>query len=241
MRKINTNLSRFKLLSEYTFIEDSADDDSINGYLLIDDDMNEADDIEMGDDMPMDDEGTPDGGEEMPDDGNETMPDDGGTEELPTAEPLLGDEPEIEPEEDSVELDMTELVNGIKQTNTVAMKAAQSVADLSNKIDSLINNLGVMNTISGRIENLEKEIIKRNPTEVEKLSMRSLDSYPYNVKLTDFWGDQNKEGGGSYVKTDGSENNIPRSNEYILTQDDVDTDYNEHAIKKTFDYEEEDI
>jgi hypothetical protein len=37
-----------------------------------------------------------------------------------------------------------------------------------------------MDKITNKIENLEQEIIKRNPTEVEKLEMRSLNSFPYS-------------------------------------------------------------
>jgi hypothetical protein len=40
-----------------------------------------------------------------------------------------------------------------------------------------------MDKITNKIENLEQEIIKRNPTEVEKLEMRSLNSFPYSQKI----------------------------------------------------------
>ena len=49
-----------------------------------------------------------------------------------------------------------------------------------------------MDQVINKIEDLEKEIEKRNPTPVEKLEMMSLDSFPYSVKLTDYWAD--KEG-----------------------------------------------
>jgi hypothetical protein len=80
-----------------------------------------------------------------------------------------------------------------------------------------------MDTIISKIDQLEKEIEKRNPTPIEKLEMRSMSSFPYNIKLTDYWSD--KEG------YDVSE---PENQEYILTQQDVDDDYSESDIRNTF-------
>ena len=57
--------------------------------------------------------------------------------------------------------------------------------------------------------------------------MRSLDSFPYSVSLTDFWSD--KEG---YEAKEDKE-------EYSLTQGDVD-EYSETEIKDSFDYNEND-
>ena len=91
---------------------------------------------------------------------------------------------------------------------------------------------------------MEKEIIKRNPTPVEKLEMRSLSSAPFNQKLTDYWAD--KEGAYDVM------NKKPK--EYVLTKDDVDSTYSDAGVRKTFsiednpydeesikDYDEEDL
>ena len=42
-----------------------------------------------------------------------------------------------------------------------------------------------MRAISAKIDSLENELEKRAPTPTEKIEMRSLDSYPYNIKLSD--------------------------------------------------------
>jgi hypothetical protein len=93
-----------------------------------------------------------------------------------------------------------------------------------------------MDSISNKIETLEKEIIKRNPTPVEKLEMRSMSSFPYNIKLTDYW----KDVDGYDATSDDS-----KLKEFVLTKDDVDSGYTDATIKDTFnvpdDYEEEDI
>ena len=79
-----------------------------------------------------------------------------------------------------------------------------------------------MDNVINKIDDLEKEIEKRNPTPVERLEMRSMDSFPYSIKLTDFWKD--KEG---YEATEEEEE------EYVLKQSDVDN-YNEKDIRKSF-------
>lgn len=102
-----------------------------------------------------------------------------------------------------------------------------------------------MSKISDKIEGLEKEIIKRNPTPVEKMEMRSLSSYPFNQKLTDYWADK----GGAYDVM-GKE----KPKEYVLTKDDVDSSYSDANLRKSFsindnpydeetirDYDEEDV
>jgi hypothetical protein len=60
------------------------------------------------------------------------------------------------------------------------------------KIIDLESRISNMDKITNKIENLEQEIIKRNPTEVEKLEMRSLNLSLIVKKLTDYWAD--KEG-----------------------------------------------
>jgi hypothetical protein len=50
------------------------------------------------------------------------------------------------------------------------------------KIIDLESRISNMDKITNKIENLEQEII-RNPTEVEKLEMRSLNSFPYSQKI----------------------------------------------------------
>jgi hypothetical protein len=90
------------------------------------------------------------------------------------------------------------------------------------KIIDLESRISNMDKITNKIENLEQEIIKRNPTEVEKLEMRSLNSSLIVKKLTDYWADKE----GQYdVMGDNKQ-------EYILTKDDVNSDYSDNNINK---------
>ena len=82
-----------------------------------------------------------------------------------------------------------------------------------------------MDQIITKMDELEQEVKDRNPSPTEKLSMRSMDSFPYTVKLTDFWND--KEG---YDAT-GEEG---EEEEYTLTKKDIDDDYSEVDIRGSF-------
>ena len=85
-----------------------------------------------------------------------------------------------------------------------------------------------MDQVIDKIDELEKEIEERNPTPVEQLEMRSMDSFPYSVSLTDFWKDQEGYDVGSEEKE-----------EYIITQKDV-NDYSKTEVQQSFDYDAND-
>jgi hypothetical protein len=73
-----------------------------------------------------------------------------------------------------------------------------------------------------KLNDLEMKVEKyREKTPQEKLELRSLDSGPFNQKLSDFFEDKEED-----MEKSGK-------NEYILTQDEVE-DYSPVDIKKTF-------
>lgn len=152
-------------------------------------------------------------------------PADDANAEMPMDEPA--------PAEDEVELDVTELVKGSEAAKQSADSANSKIDQLMGMVDKLENQLSSMSAISDKIEGLEKEIERRNPTPKEKLEMRSLDSFPYSVKLSDFWAEK-----GDRYDT-GAESDKPE--EYTLTQKDVDDSYSESDIEDSFDtdYEED--
>jgi hypothetical protein len=147
------------------------------------------------------------------------------------------EQPMEEPSSDEIEVDVTSLVKGSEEAKAAADKATQNTEMLLQKFGELESRLANMTAITDKIQNLEKEIVKRNPTPVEKLEMRSLSSAPFNQKLTDYWADKE----GAY---DVMGKNKPE--EYILKKDDVDATYSDASIQKSFttdmnDYDEEDI
>lgn len=167
--------------------------------------------------------------------GTDTPPSSGGVDEIPEpvdtetdpdvevvnndGTPVEGD---TEPtgEGGTEELDITELVTTQKE---ISDKQDEYMETIFGKLDDLTSKLGEMDSILDKINNLETKIEKyREKTPEEKLQLRSLDSYPYNQKLTDFFMDKQSE----FEKTG--------KNEYILTSDEVEN-FSDSDIKKSFD------
>ena len=233
-------LKRFNLLNEYDFYigedkeeiipdgdliteeppEDEAPDDDLEGA--------EATDVSGDEDLPVDDL---EGGDELPDDlGGEELPDDLGDEEpLPEPEAMEEPLPEPEPMEDEVELDVTELVQGTEAAKASADQANIQITSLLSKFEELNSSLDKMDAITSKIDSLEHEIEQRNPTPIEQLEMRSLNSFPYSLKLTDYWNEKE----GNYDAMNGGKKNEEKE-EFVLTQDEVDRDYNSIEVKDSF-------
>jgi hypothetical protein len=122
-------------------------------------------------------------------------------------------------EEGTEELDVTELVTSQKD-----MKEKQDsyFEQLFQQLSQLESKLGEMDKLVNQINSLEQAVEKYRPkTPQEKLELRSLDSGPFNQKLTDFFDDKQQD--------------IQRSgkNEYVLTSDEVEN-FNDSEIKGTF-------
>lgn len=243
---LNEELKKFRLLSEYNFY---TGEEVTHGYgeekpiILGDESLEEAEgDEEEATDAIAADLGVEPPAEEPKDDTEETgeLSDEEPAEETPEVSdetPALSDE---EPADTSneIEVDVTSLVKGSEEAKAAADKATANTEVLLQKLADLESRVATMDNITSKIEGLEQEIIKRNPTPVEKLEMRSLSSYPYSQKLTDYWAD--KQGAYDVMGT-GEE-----KKEYVLTKDDVDYDYSEPQIKQSFgvspdEFEEEDI
>ena len=112
-------------------------------------------------------------------------------------------------------------------------KIDQRMIDLMGAVEKLTNALDANNS---EIETLKAEFEKRNPTQTEKLNLRSLDSYPFNVKPTDYWAEKNKQGGYEAY----SDNNEPTTKEYVITNDDVD-DVTSDIADTFFNIDDDDI
>jgi len=221
-------LKRHKMLMEYEFYVPMAEDEVVEGIELEEqeEELPEEPVEDLGDieaemealaDDPMADAG---GEEELPIE--EPMADIGG-EELPIEEPI--EDPMAEPAGDEIEVDVTALVDTAEEAKE---EVVNKMEDLMGKLSDLESKVGGMDQVISKITSLEDEIKQRNPTPIEKLELRSLDSYPYNVKLTDFWSDK------GMLDTD-VEVEEP---ELTLTMDDVKADYDEVNIAKSFDDDE---
>ena len=133
---------------------------------------------------------------------------------------------EGEEETGTEELEVTDLV---KSQQNIEKKQEEYFNNLFSQLSSLEQKLSDMDNVMSKLNDLEAKIEKYRPkTNQEKLELRSLDSGPYNQKLTDFFTDKQQD-----IEKAGK-------NEYVLTTDEVE-DYSVDEIKKTFNnYGEED-
>jgi hypothetical protein len=228
------DLKRYKQLLEYTFYVPEEKDKDLDGDLLLDDSFLTEQDP-AGDDPFMDvaDTEEPAGDTETEEPAGDTATEEP-TGDTATEEPT-GDEEDVEIEDefadteetedsDTVEVDVTDLVDNSEETKKSVSDVSDKMEELLSKLSELEDQVSGMDKVINKIDSLEKEIEKRNPTPVERLEMRSMQSFPYSVKLTDFWAD--KEG---YEATDDSEE------EYILRQSDVEN-FDRNEIKASFNY-----
>ena len=197
-------------------IEEITRYNKINNYIF---------EQEVGDEMPpLPDEVPPaEEGTELPDTGAEEIPEPVDVENDPDVEEIGDESAESDLDTEgsgTEELDVTELV---KTQQNISDKQDEYMEDMMSKLTDLTSKLGEMDKIVDRINSIEDKIEKyRTKTPEEKLQLRSLDSYPYNQKLTDFFMDKSEE----LEKTG--------KNEYVLTDDEVEN-YSEKDVKDSFD------
>jgi len=98
----------------------------------------------------------------------------------------------------------------------------QKTDDMLAKFDMLQQQLSGMESVNMKLNDVEKKLEDlKNPPYDEQLEMISKKAYPYNIKLSDFWG------------WDKEENEKPEEKEFKLSPDDFNS-YNKEDIKKSF-------
>jgi len=153
---------------------------------------------------------------------------------IPPAAPIdIATDPEVEElgsegeeEENKEELDVTDLVASQKN---MEQKQEEYFDNLFAQLKTLEEKLGEMDGLVTTINNLETKFDKFRPkTPQEKLELRSLDSGPFNQKLSDFFEDKEPD-----MEKSGK-------NEYVLTTDDA-NNYSTNDVETSFNnYDDED-
>ena len=145
----------------------------------------------------------------------------------PEAEPIdVANDPDVEKvgdegseETGTEELEITDLV---KSQQNIETKQEEYFNNLFNQLNGLESKLKDMESIFTKLNDIESKIEQYKPkTAQEKLELRSLDSGPFNQKLSDFFVDKEEE-----MEKSGK-------NEYVLTTDEVE-DFTPSEIKTTF-------
>lgn len=137
-----------------------------------------------------------------------------------------------EPQDDGTTIDINGLTKAQEKLNVKQNHMGRDLSKVDSRMISLIDSikslLGKVEANNSEIEALKAEFEKRNPTQTEKLNLRSLDSYPFNIKPTDYWANKMKQGGYEAY----ADNAEPTTQEYEITNDDVDNPSDD--IAKTF-------
>ncbi len=164
--------------------------------------------------------------EEMPNAEEEPQEDEFGTADEFSASDELGGDEDVE------EIDVTAIVDKSEEAKNLAQKAVtvgekntEFLQTLTDKLNNLETSLSKMDTIASKLSKLEQDI----KTPEEKLELRSLDSYPFNMKLTDYW--EEKANSNPHYKVSSGKENMEK--EYVINPEDID-DYNESDIQSSF-------
>ncbi len=245
MKKSNLNedLERFNNLIDYNPLKGNvlSEAKTRRTYLSEEEPEGEeapAEEEEINDsDFDFGDEGSPEGeetsSEEMPAEEEpaeeEPVEDEFGTADEFTASDELEDEGEVE------EIDVTAIVGKSEEAKDLAQKAVtvgekntEFLQSLTDKLNNLESSLSKMDTIATKINKLEQEV----KTPEEKLELRSLDSYPFNMKLTDYW-EEKASKDKNYRISGGEEISNGEEKEYVIKPEDIEN-FNDNDIEKSF-------
>ena len=154
---------------------------------------------------------------------------------LPTADAAPMDAAPAPEMDNTEEVDITDLVNMVKSVKKDQEDSSGSnnevitkMDDVFTKLTDLEQKLAQMDQVMSKIDQLGATVEANKPkTEVERLEMRSLDSYPFNEKPQEIFAHKQGEMAAS------------GKNEYVLTKDDV-VNYPTDTIKTSFNPNQED-
>jgi hypothetical protein len=137
-------------------------------------------------------------------------------------------------QEDEVEeIDVTDLVTQNGEIGDTVDQFSNQLMDIETKFTELSNKLDGMDRLFQKIDNLEIEIEKMAPpTPVERMELRSLDSFPYNQRLDNYFDNkkaQYKRLRGIDLDTD----RVSPEKEYTLTAGDAE-EWDDNSIGKSF-------
>lgn len=170
--------------------------------------------------MPLD-------GSQGPEGFNPQVPQDdamGGNPMDPNAEATM--DGGLQPDDDVI--DVSDLTDSQEETQ-------EEVDKLDAKFDKVMKYLGqfeeLIKSNDDKINDLKAEFERRNPTQIEKLSMQTANSYPFNQTPEEYW--ENKEKTSNY-STDNDENGT-KQGQYVITKNDIDGAVDWKSIADTLD------
>lgn len=227
---------RFQQICEYTFYSNSKRVDEEG-----EEEQQDPNAMDNGNTIPQDTNAMGDGNA-MPQDTNAMSQDPNDMVDVPMEENMPLD-PNGLPMDDPNGMGVDTLQSGDEVIDVDNLTQSQQAAeikidDVDEKLTTLLN---VVNKFAAAIEqndqkimDLKSEIEKRNPTEEEKLNLRSQAAYPYNVQPKSYWDEKTKN--SNYKVT--YDNEIPTADEdkdnFTFTKKDL-KGINDSEIAKTLD------
>lgn len=186
---LNTQ-KRFEQICEYTFITSPTLNEE-----------GEDDNVEQN--VPQEDNAPMNNGEVDPNQNNqEGVPQGNETfEDMPSEEnvDMDGEEIDVDMMGDEVETDMMQPGDEVIDIDDLTQSQQASEIKIDDVDEKLTTLLNVVNKFSVALEqndqkimDLKAEIERRNPTEEEKLNLRSQATYPYNVQPKSYWEEKSK-------------------------------------------------
>lgn len=142
---------------------------------------------------------------------NPQVPQDGmGGDQMADGAPMYGG---LQPDDDVI--DVSDLTDSQEETQ-------EDIDKLDAKFDKVMKYLGqfeeLIKSNDDKINDLRAEFERRNPTQVEKLSMQTANSYPFSETPADYWA--NKEKTSNYRTED--DQNGTKQGQYVITKNDID-------------------
>lgn len=135
--------------------------------------------------------------------------------------------------EDEQVIDVEDITNAQEKMNSKVNSVGRNLNQVDDRITKLLDTIDKMeqmiNANNEEIKAFKQEFEKRNPTPTEKLNLRSLDSYPFNVNPKDYWAEK----GISNPYQAYADNQESTTKEYEITNDDVDN-FDERKVANSF-------
>ena len=239
--KLTEALDRHRKLVGYNYVNEDFTPNNYDGSKFKATQLSEAEpeeeNIESTEDTPTEEESTDEfsgnqdfnfGGEEdeTPEEQSKPESEFGNEDEFSAADDIeMTDEDEVE------EIDVTDIIKKSEEAKESSDKAVNLVNQTNDNIKKLMDRfsnleqqLTKMDTIVNKVSKLEADI----KTPQEQLQLRSLDSYPFNVKLQDYWNDETNPKLKNYQVS--KEDQVTT---YKITPEDIEN-FNPSDIKKSF-------
>lgn len=251
-KKLYEAHKQFMRLCEWSYVPQTLEEEGEDDEMPQNDGQMDGASMDNGNSMDVDsnampqDSGMEQGQEPMGDGANmngDAMPQDGN---MGAMDASMGDAPidsnmppmddPMASGEDETVIDVDDITNAQEKMNDKVNVVGQDLGKVDSKIEALLQTLNKMETMinnnNQEIANFKAEFEKRNPTQTEKLNLRSLDSYPFNVNPKDYWAQKGADPNSNYSGF--SNNGEPTTQEYVITNNDVD-DFSERDMENSFD------